>query len=86
MSTNEESSGTAAPGVRRVTEREADRVTELFTLAFYDDPTWSCLSGFRQANGPTPHLVGPVPAQRPSVRMGLDDRRWRRCGALDPAR
>lgn len=27
--------------VRRVTEAEADRVIELFTLAFYDDPTWS---------------------------------------------
>jgi hypothetical protein len=41
MSANEESSGNAAPGVRQVTEREADRVTELFTLAFYDDPNWS---------------------------------------------
>lgn len=41
MSTNDESSGNAAPGVRQVTETEADRVTELFTLAFYDDPTWS---------------------------------------------
>jgi GNAT superfamily N-acetyltransferase len=27
-------------GVRQVTELEADYVTELFTLAFYDDPTW----------------------------------------------
>jgi GNAT superfamily N-acetyltransferase len=26
--------------VRAVTEAEADRVTELFALAFYDDPTW----------------------------------------------
>jgi hypothetical protein len=25
--------------VRRVTEAEADHVIELFTLAFYDDPT-----------------------------------------------
>ena len=30
----------AIPGVRQVTELEADYVTELFTLAFYDDPTW----------------------------------------------
>lgn len=36
-----EPSGNLAPGVRRVTENEADRVTELFALAFYDDPTWS---------------------------------------------
>ena len=28
------------PGIKRVTEREADRVTELFALAFRDDPTW----------------------------------------------
>jgi GNAT superfamily N-acetyltransferase len=28
------------PGVKRVTAAEADEVTELFTLAFYDDPTW----------------------------------------------
>jgi GNAT superfamily N-acetyltransferase len=26
---------------RRATEAEAERVTELFTLAFYEDPTWS---------------------------------------------
>jgi GNAT superfamily N-acetyltransferase len=31
----------AAPGVRRVTAAEADEVTELFTLAFHQDPTWS---------------------------------------------
>ena len=30
----------AMPGVRQVTEQEADYVTELFTLAFQDDPTW----------------------------------------------
>jgi hypothetical protein len=30
----------AMPGVRQVTELEADYVTELFTLAFQDDPTW----------------------------------------------
>jgi GNAT superfamily N-acetyltransferase len=29
------------PGPRRITEDQADLVTELFTLAFYDDPTWS---------------------------------------------
>ena len=28
------------PQIRQVTEVEADQVTELFTLAFYDDPTW----------------------------------------------
>jgi GNAT superfamily N-acetyltransferase len=27
--------------VRRLTEADADRVAELFALAFYDDPTWS---------------------------------------------
>jgi GNAT superfamily N-acetyltransferase len=27
--------------VRRVTEAEAAQVTEIFTLAFHDDPTWS---------------------------------------------
>lgn len=36
-----ESEGGSGPGVRRVTEAEAEQVTELFTLAFYDDPTWS---------------------------------------------
>ena len=30
----------APQGVRRVTETEADRVTELFTLAFQYDLTW----------------------------------------------
>jgi GNAT superfamily N-acetyltransferase len=30
----------ATPVVRQVTERDADYVTELFTLAFHDDPTW----------------------------------------------
>jgi GNAT superfamily N-acetyltransferase len=33
--------GDGAPGVRPVRESEAEWVTELFTLAFYDDPTWS---------------------------------------------
>jgi GNAT superfamily N-acetyltransferase len=32
--------GDLPPGVRQVTEAEAEQVTELFTLAFYDDPTW----------------------------------------------
>ncbi len=31
----------APRGVRQVTEPEAGGVAELFTLAFYDDPTWS---------------------------------------------
>ncbi len=31
----------SSTAIRRVTEAEADRVIELFTLAFYDDPTWS---------------------------------------------
>jgi GNAT superfamily N-acetyltransferase len=31
----------AGLGVRRVTEAEADQVTELFALAFHEDPTWS---------------------------------------------
>jgi hypothetical protein len=38
MSRNEGSSPSVSPGARQVTEAEADRVTELFTLAFYDDP------------------------------------------------
>jgi GNAT superfamily N-acetyltransferase len=37
--TGTESRGDA--GVKRVTEAEAEQVTELFTLAFADDPTWS---------------------------------------------
>jgi GNAT superfamily N-acetyltransferase len=36
-----ESSRTAAAGLKRVSEHEAERVTELLALAFYDDPTWS---------------------------------------------
>jgi GNAT superfamily N-acetyltransferase len=35
------SSPGAPPRLRQVTDADADRVTELFTLAFYDDPTWS---------------------------------------------
>jgi GNAT superfamily N-acetyltransferase len=31
----------AAPGVKLVTEAEAEQVAELFALAFYDDPIWS---------------------------------------------
>jgi GNAT superfamily N-acetyltransferase len=31
----------AQPGVRQVTDADADGVTELFALAFYGDPTWS---------------------------------------------
>src|SRR3954453_9617517 len=30
----------APRGVKVVTEADADQVIELFTLAFYDDPTW----------------------------------------------
>ena len=33
--------GGSASAARRVTAAEADEVTELFTLAFYEDPTWS---------------------------------------------
>ena len=40
-SSNIRSSPGAPPGVCRVTDADADRVTELFALAFYDDPTWS---------------------------------------------
>ena len=29
------------PGVRQVSDGDADPVAELFALAFYDDPTWS---------------------------------------------
>ena len=36
-----ESAGGVGPGVRRVTGADAEQVTELFTLAFFDDPTWS---------------------------------------------
>ncbi len=31
----------ALAGIKLVTEAEAEQVTELFTLAFSDDPTWS---------------------------------------------
>ena len=41
MSTGSESSGEARLAARRVTEAEADQVTEVFTLAFHEDPTWS---------------------------------------------
>jgi GNAT superfamily N-acetyltransferase len=30
-----------SPPIKRVTEGEAERVVEIFALAFYDDPTWS---------------------------------------------
>jgi GNAT superfamily N-acetyltransferase len=35
------SSPGAPQGVRQVTDVDADQITELFALAFYDDPTWS---------------------------------------------
>src|SRR5690349_13367770 len=41
MSRDDKFSRNPPPSARRVTEAEADRVTELFALAFYDDPTWS---------------------------------------------
>jgi GNAT superfamily N-acetyltransferase len=41
MSANSEPPRSVAQGVRQVSEADADRVVELFTLAFYDDPTWS---------------------------------------------
>jgi GNAT superfamily N-acetyltransferase len=40
MSASHGDSRNALPGVRQVTRAEADRVTELFALAFYGDPTW----------------------------------------------
>jgi len=40
MSTTSAFSGNAMPGVRQVTDAESEQVTELFTLAFDDDPTW----------------------------------------------
>jgi GNAT superfamily N-acetyltransferase len=36
-----ESSSQSEPAPKRVTAAEAEQVVELFTLAFYDDPTWS---------------------------------------------
>jgi hypothetical protein len=41
ISGNQGSSRSVPPGARQLTEAEADHVTELFSLAFYDDPTWS---------------------------------------------
>jgi hypothetical protein len=36
-----ESPGGDPAGIKRVTQAEVEQVTELFTAAFYDDPTWS---------------------------------------------
>ena len=42
MSSSRHGGSPDAPlGVRRVAQADADRVTELFALAFQDDPTWS---------------------------------------------
>jgi hypothetical protein len=41
MSTGSQSSGEPGVTARRVTEAEADLVTELLALAFNQDPTWS---------------------------------------------
>jgi GNAT superfamily N-acetyltransferase len=41
MPTDDSLSERAQLGARQVTEAEADRVTELFALAFYADPVWS---------------------------------------------
>lgn len=40
MSLHDGPSHNPAPNIRRVTEAEADRVADLFALAFYEDPTW----------------------------------------------
>jgi GNAT superfamily N-acetyltransferase len=41
-------------GVKRATEAEAEQLTELFALAFYDDPTWSW--AFPDPGGRLEHL------------------------------
>lgn len=41
MSADREQPREVSPAVRQVGEADADRVVELLTLAFYDDPTWS---------------------------------------------
>ena len=41
MTDGQPSQSQAMPVIRQVTEAEAAQVTELFTLAFRDDPTWS---------------------------------------------
>jgi GNAT superfamily N-acetyltransferase len=38
---DDSASSSLPPGVRRVTDANVGRVTELFVLAFYEDPTWS---------------------------------------------
>jgi hypothetical protein len=53
MSASDGDSRNALPGVRQVTRAEADRVTELFALAFYRDPTWSW--AFPDADGRMDH-------------------------------
>jgi GNAT superfamily N-acetyltransferase len=41
MSPNDGGSQSTPPGIRQVTAEDAEPVTELFALAFYEDPTWS---------------------------------------------
>jgi hypothetical protein len=40
MPSDRRSSQNPEPSIRQVTEAEAERVTELFALAFHEDPTW----------------------------------------------
>ena len=62
------------PQIRQVTEVEADQVTELFTLAFYDDPTWGrAFPDPREPAGATPSVVRALHEQRGPVWMGVDD-------------
>lgn len=74
-------------GVRRVTEADADRITELFALAFYDDPNLELgVPRSGAAYGPASVALGPGSPQRTPVRMGVDDRRRRRGIGVDTAR
>src|SRR3954452_22757924 len=75
------------PMARAMTPEDAAQVTELFALAFYDDPTWSwALPRSRHADGRPPGVVGALRAQRDPLRLVRPDGRRRRRGAVDPAR
>jgi GNAT superfamily N-acetyltransferase len=54
MSRDHTSPRNPPPGIRRATEADAEGLTELFALAFYDDPAWSW--AFPDANQRMDHL------------------------------
>jgi hypothetical protein len=74
------------PPIRPVREPDADYVTELFTLAFRDDPTWSWAFSDAERRQEHHRLWWGLYMNSALPYGCLDDRGWWRRSTLDPAR